>query len=115
MSDVELTGAHVEGVRGEDEQVAITHYLVTLQVAGEPIQGPALAEVLTEAFRMVELEPLMAVTYMSRYAVTPQNVGLKDTWLTLTMDERNDMIQKHPHLVMALDLLCGVTQKELKQ
>lgn len=109
MTDVE----HTPATSVESVKPMYTHYLVTILCEGEPIHGRVLADTLSGAFGLIEIQPKMAVSYVSRYPVSPQNIGLKDTWLALTQEQRERIVRDHPHLARALDLLCGITQPEL--
>jgi hypothetical protein len=95
-----------------NEAPPVTHYLLTMTTAGEPVRGDQLSVALRDCFEALGVQPLAAVSYTTSLHVNPKDVGIKDTWMTTSEEDRNIIRARAPHLVTAIELLCGIRRED---
>lgn len=90
----------------------LTHYLLTITTVGQPVRGDQLAIALRDCFDSLGVAPISATSYSSPIAIHPQDVALKDAWLTMPDTDRSDLRNSFPHLVTAIELICGIRKED---
>lgn len=92
----------------------VTHYLLSMTTRGMPIAGDQLAIALRDCFESLGVAPLAATSYTSPYHAEPRDLALKDTWLVLSLEEQGELRRRFPHLVTAIELLCGIRKEDYR-
>lgn len=95
-----------------NEAPPVTHYLLSMTTQGMPVAGDQLAIALRDCFESLGVAPLSAMSYTSPYQADPRNLGLKDTWLTISFEEQGELRRRFPHLVTAIELICGIRKED---
>lgn len=95
-----------------NEAPPVMHYLISLITRGMPVDGAQLAIALRDCFDGLGVAPLSATSYTIPYHADPQDLALKDTWLVLQDNERDELKTRFPHLVTAIELICGIRKED---
>ncbi len=98
------------------EHVPMTHYLCSVTAQGEEADPQAFALGMANTLAGLGVVPLTSTAYMSKYDHSPVDLGLKDMWLRISRNrlEREDFIHAWPELARSIDLICGVTKRDLE-
>lgn len=85
----------------------VMHYLVNFTGVGEPPEQSQIAQHLGDALADAGVLLTSAQVYTSRLGVNPVDVGIKDTWMLVSDDDKAELRQRFPNLTTAIDLICG--------
>lgn len=89
----------------------ITHYLMNFMGQGPAVDPNRLAHEIGKALAACGVDLVMATTYISSLSVDPVEVGIKDTWMRVTDDDKQELRWRFSHLCLAIDLICGITKR----
>lgn len=95
-----------------DEDFILEYYILSFGAArpihNEKISRETLALEFGKAMTACGITPTVAMIHDSKFFVNPQDIALKDTWLTLPIDVRQAIVTIAPNLAVAVELIAGI-------